>query len=261
MRILICLFLTFVLCAHAQDNLNSTSKTNLSKLTSKQRFQQLVFTTPAYRNEALRLVIQEANNVAEELSLPEQLPIVKTNLIAAYIPSPRMAQRLGGALGNITTSNYTYYVSVGNKFSFLEQNNLEQGYDKLRSQYLWPVSRMNTNEAYQLATQWLAAASMDVKAITRDCDAHIDAFTPEGKNGKHFVPVYWVYWTSREAQARGTVAEVEFVEPNKTIRKLRVNRPEYILRPSLQITNLDYLLSQTNSLPADAVNSTDHEHF
>jgi hypothetical protein len=250
MRVLTYIFLVLALCANAQDKQsesNSDSKTNLPKLTSKQRFQQLVFTTPAYRSEALRLVIQEANKVAEELNLLEQLPIMETNLVAAYIPPPKMAQRLGGALGNVTTSNYTYYVSIANKFCFLEQDHLEQGYDKLRMQYLWPISRMNTNEAYQLATQWLAAASMDVKGITRDCDVHIDAFTPEGKNGKHFVPVYWVYWTGRERQARGTVAEVEFVEPTKTIRKLRVNRPEYILRPSLQITNLDYLLSQTNT--------------
>jgi hypothetical protein len=223
------------------------------KVTPKQRLQQLNFTTTAYRNEALRLVIEEANHVAQELNLAEQLPIVKTNLMAAYIPPPQMAQRLGGGLGNITTSNYTYYVSVGNKFSFLEQTHLEQGYNQLRKQYFWTTDKMDTNAVYQLATQFLAAASMDVKALNRDCNIHIEAFMPEGESGKHFVPVYWVHWMSKDPEVRGSVAEVELIEPTKTIRQMRVTKSEYILRKPLEITNLDYLLSQTNAPPATNV--------
>ncbi|MGH7977554.1 MAG: hypothetical protein ACREDS_13200 [Limisphaerales bacterium] len=240
----------FVLSVNAQDATNSSPSNDLGRMTSKQRFQQLMFTTPAYRHEALRLVIGEANRVATELDLAESLPIVKSNLVSTYIPSPGMARRLGGALGNITTSNYTYYISVANKFSFLEMRGMKKAYSQLRSQYLWPISRMDTNAAYQLATQFLAAASMNVKAITRDCDVHIDAFMPEGSNGKYFVPVYGVHWTSKNHAVRGSVAEVKFIEPTKTLCQLRVSRPEYILRKPLIITNLDYLLSQTNTPPA-----------
>jgi hypothetical protein len=231
----------------AQDNSFTNQTSGLMKMTSKQRFQQLMFTTPAYRKEALRLVIEEANRVVHELNLSEPLPIVESNLVAAYIPPPGMARRLGGGLGNITTSNYTYYVSVGNKFSFLEKKNMEQEYVQLRNQYLWPVNRMDTNAAYQAAIQSLAAASMDVKAISRDCDVHIDAYLPEGENGRHFVPVYGIHWTSKNPEVRGSVAEVKYIEPTKTICQLRVSKPEYILRKPLQITNLDYLLSQTNA--------------
>lgn len=242
--------LVFYLCANAQDGAGLPPTNSLVKMTSKQRLQQLMFTTPAYHHEALQLVIAEADHVARELNLPESLPIVASNLVSAYIPPPRMAQRLGGGFGNVTTSNYTYYVSVANKFSFLEMRGMEKAYLQLRNQYLWPINRMNTNAAYHMATQFLAAASMDVKAIVRDCDVHIDAFTPEGTSGKYFVPVYGVYWISKDPEIRGSVAEVKFIAPTKTLCQLRVSRPEYILRKPLQITNLDFLLSQTN-MPMD----------
>lgn len=249
MRALI--FLLFLIFASwltfAEDTASTNQTHDLMQMTSKERFQQLKFTTPAYRKEALRLVIEEANQVAHELNLLEPLPIVETNLVSAYIPAPGMARRLGGGLGNITTSNYTYYVSVANKFSFLEKRNMEQEYIRLRNQYLWSVKRMDTNVAYQAATQFLAAASMDVIALNQDCDVHIDAFMPEGINGKVFVPVYGIHWTSKNPEIRGSVAEVKYIEPTKTICQLRVSKPEYILRKSLLITNLDFLLSQTNA--------------
>src|SRR5438552_2780264 len=43
------------------------------------------FTTPAYRREALRLVIQEANDVAKALQLREKLPITQGDLKEAFI--------------------------------------------------------------------------------------------------------------------------------------------------------------------------------
>jgi hypothetical protein len=150
------------------------------------------------------------------------------------------------AIGNVTASNYTYFVSLDNKFSFLERTHLEQEYPHLQQAYLWPISRLDTNGAYHLATQFLAAALMDVKALDRDCKVHIDALTPEGKRGEHFVPVYWVYWVKPEKEGRGPEASVELFAPSRTIRQLRVNKSEYILRKPLEITNIDFLLSQTN---------------
>jgi hypothetical protein len=205
----------------------------------------MMFTTKAYREEALRLIIEEANCVARELNLPESLPITETNLLGAYITPPRMAQGMR-ALGNITTSNYTYYISVDNKFSFLVRRNLEQEYSNLRAHCLWPMSRMDTNAAYQIATQLLAAASMDVNALNRDCKVQIQAFTPEGRAGKHFVPVYWVYWV---APSRGITASIEFVLPTRTILQMHVKDSKYILRKPLEIANLNFLLSPTNSAP------------
>jgi hypothetical protein len=155
---------------------------------------------------------------------------------------PRAAQGMK-SIGNISTSNYTYYVSVDNKLSWLTRTHLKDEDDQLREQYLWPISQMNTNAAYQLATQWLAAASMDVKALNRDCRLSIRAVTPDGEQGSHFVPVYFVSWGGGNGKP---VASVELFEPTKTLRQLRVYKSEYILRTPLQITNPEFS-SQTNA--------------
>ena len=138
-------------------------------------------------------------------------------------------------------TNLIYYFSICNKFSFLTKVDIEKEYGELRKQYLWPVNRMDTNMAYNIATQWLSMVSMDVKALTRDCNVHIEAYAPEGKNGQHFVPIYWVYWVKPEQEGRRNSASVELFEPTKTILQLRVEDSEYILRKSLQVTNWNHV--------------------
>ncbi len=243
MRVSVCLLLAMTLCVYAQDNTNSSSHIDWTKLNSKQRLQALTFTSPEYRKEALKLVIQEANRVAQELNLPEELPITESNLVETYINPPRML-KIG--FGNITTSNYAYYVSIGDKFSSLIRTDSNRIRNEVKDKYLWPISRMDTNSAYQLATQWLADVSIDVNALNRDCNLTIRAWTPEGENSKYFVPLYRVFWTEKGNQEHGSVAGVELLEPTKSLQQLYVKKSEYILRQSLQVTNLD-LLSPTNA--------------
>jgi hypothetical protein len=243
MRILlaICLLLLTTFCVSSQTN--STTRVDWAKLNSKQQLQALTFTTAAYRKEALELVIKDANRVAQELNLPEQLPITETNLVTSHISPPRMAQGLK-TIGTITTSNYVYAPFAGHGFS-LVRTRFQEEYILLQKEYLWPMSRMDTNAAYESATQLLKAASINVKALNHDCSLTIRAFTPEGEHGSHFVPVYWVSW----GKDGSPVASVELFEPTKTIRQMQVNKPEYFLRKPLEITNLDFLLSQTNVPP------------
>jgi hypothetical protein len=239
MRNLIYFLLVFSLCASGQDVKYPLTSNAWAKMTSRQRLRALTFTTPAYRKAALDMIIAEANRVAEELHLPEQLPILKTNLVSSYISPPAMT-KLG--IGNITTSNYVYYIAVGDKFSFLVRTHLQKEYSQLEKKYFWPMSRMDTNAAYQLATQFLNNASMDVKALNRNCKVTIRAFTPEGQHGSHFVPVYWISW----GKDGNPVASVELCLPTKTLRQMHVDKSRYILRKPLIIPNLNYLLSQTN---------------
>jgi hypothetical protein len=209
----------------------------------------LVFTTKAYQDEAFRLVLQEANRVATELRLPEKLPITENDLVGRFISSFGYAH-VKQAIGNVTTRNYTYYLSQGNKFSYLEGTHQAADCREYQRLYTWPLSRMDTNQAYELATQWLAALSMDVAALSRDCSVVVKpdsdyVHPPQGK----FVPVYYVYWRKRNTEA-GRVADVpagvRVFTPNKTLLQLRVEDPKYILRAPVVFTNLHFLLSQTN---------------
>ncbi len=105
---------------------------------------------------------------------------------------------------------------------------------------------MDTNTAYQMATQWLAAIHMDVKALSRDCKARI-AVSPMWSGltelgdvpQKDFVPIYYVWWVPLENDAPGnSPASVELYLPDKGLIQLRVDDPKYILRPPLVFTNL-----------------------
>ena len=102
-----------------------------------------------------------------------------------------------------------------------------------------------------LATQWLAAAHMDVNALNRDCQVHVelDKFANENlrKTGK-IVPIYFIYWQSLQnrKEGYGDVASVTLFAPTKTLMSLRVEDTKFILRPPLHFTNLNALLSKTN---------------
>jgi hypothetical protein len=207
------------------------------------------FTTKAYQEEAFRLVLQEANLVAKQLQLPENLPITETNVIRRFI-NPFAYAYTRKAIGNITTRNYTYFVSQGNKFSYLEGTHQDEDCRRFQRNYTWPLSRIDTNQAYQLATQWLAAISIDIEALNRNCSVVVKPETdyiqaPQGK----FVPVYYVYWR-KLGKEDGGAADVRLFTPTKTLLQLRVEDPMYILRPPIQFTNLEFLLCQTN--PANA---------
>src|ERR1700744_979221 len=70
------------------------------------------FTTRANHDEALQLVTQEANKVAKQLELPENLPITESNL-AGYHIGPFDFNYSHRSLGYIETKKYCYYVAAG----------------------------------------------------------------------------------------------------------------------------------------------------
>lgn len=205
--------------------------------------QAMSFTTRAYQSEALKEVIQEANRVAEQLQLPEQLPITTTNVVKTFI-NPFGYAYAKKAVGNVTTKHYAYYVSKGNRLSYIESPHQEELGRTFQKSHVLPVSQIDTNQAYQLATQWLAAALMDVTALNRDCRVDIElnrayVHPPQGK----FVPLYDVMWS----KAGSGVASVRVFAPSKLLLQLRVEDPKYILRPPIVFTNLTELLAQTNA--------------
>jgi hypothetical protein len=206
------------------------------------------------------LLLQEANRVAEEMRLPnETLPIIESNLTESTV-TPFGYAYIHKSIGVICTSNYVYMVSCGNKFCGLDVANYDKVCLNLSRSSLLPIDVMDTNgfaQAYQLATQWLAEASMDVKGLNRDFTHHV-AFSPYW-NGlsqigqvprKHFVPIYYVWWTSREndTQGFGEVASVEVFLPTKKLIQLMVHNPEYISRKPLIFTNLASLFPETGRI-------------
>lgn len=195
------------------------------------------FTTRLYRDAALDLVLQEANQVARELQLPEELPITRSNIVTGYI-DPFGASYIERFIGNVTTKNYAYYVSVDDKFSYLEGTHRDEDGWKYSAEYSWPVSQIDTNLAYQQATQWLCQARMDVAGLNRDCEMVSQpdrdyCHSPPGK----FAPLYDVFWKQKTGR-KDNVAEVTLFTPTKALMEMRVEDTKYILRAPLVFSNL-----------------------
>ena len=210
------------------------------------------FTTPEYQEAALDVVIKEANQVACDLALSESQPISRSNIGHAFICPFGCAYTEGG-IGNIMTTNYWYNIKRDCRFTDLTIAKYDDYFVKFRGeQYQVPINEMNTNAAYQLATQWLASVHMDVKKLNRDCELHIELTTDmlpgfdeseEKRTRKKITPLYFVSWHPKKKleNSAGSVAYVELFLPTKKLLQLSVNDSKYILRPPIVFTNLEAL--------------------
>jgi hypothetical protein len=196
-----------------------------------------MFTTQLYREAALGLVLQEANKVAQELKLPEEIPITKSNIVDHHI-GPFGFNYAHRSLGFVATKNYCYYVAGGNSFSSLVDTHEQEKCQSYQAKgYAWPVSRIDTNAAYNLAIQWLSDLHMDVAGLNRDCRVSVtaDSVYDQAPPGK-FIPIYWVAWIPSDGISVATT--VRLFMPTKTLLDLTVEDPKYILRKPIQFTNL-----------------------
>src|ERR1051325_1280166 len=71
-----------------------------------------------HRWRVLPMLLREANDVAAGLHLSGKLPVTEKEIEEGFVPPPDVA-RDHEALGTVSTSNYLYCVSRGNKFSYL----------------------------------------------------------------------------------------------------------------------------------------------
>jgi hypothetical protein len=212
------------------------------------KWSDFTYTTKAYQREAVKLMIHEADSVASELKLEESLPIMEADINSPDVQPYRAAQLLK-AVGFIATTNYNYDFAKGQKFSSLLW--LDPGHliSRWKEDYRWNVSRVDTNTAYLLATQLLVAASIDVAALNRDCELHIDPTTMTNLYSfgivgttSDFVPIYSISWT-KGGWGHGSVAYIRLFLPTKTLMELKVDDPRYINRHPLTFTNINALLS------------------
>src|ERR1700722_14151949 len=83
------------------------------------RLSRVSYTTKAYHDEALKLILQEVNQAAKDMKLEEDLPLSSNNIVRVFV-SPYGFARSSHAFGNITTHKFCYFISQGGKFSYVE---------------------------------------------------------------------------------------------------------------------------------------------
>ena len=209
-------------------------------------------TTAAYENEARRLLLEEATKVARALGLPEELPLTRSNIVRSFI-APFGYAYTHKAVGNVESHHYVYIAGLGWNLNNVIIANWSPVCASYAREYRWPSDRLNTNAAYSLATQWLAAVSTDVHRLNRDCAMHAAPHSYWNRfrwnapfTKATFTPIYNVYWIPRD-NTNGLAASVDVFVPDKTLLALRIEDPKYIQRKPLHFTNLDELLANPTS--------------
>lgn len=209
---------------------------------------KLRFTTEAYHDEALRLVINEANAAAEDLHLPEKLPIRMTDVKSFFI-SPFGYAYQKKKIGNITTEHYFYGVEQGNKLSNLTIAEYEKHCSEFRERHDWPLNNSDIKVALQLASNWLGAFHIDMSALNEESNVKCElsqfwnAVKPGDKlRESNSVPIYYVSWIPKNQDRNlNSFAMVELFLPTKTLLQLAVYDQKFILRKPVEFTNLNAL--------------------
>jgi hypothetical protein len=78
------------------------------------------FTTDSYRKAALQSLLREANTIAHQLQLQENLPIKEAELSEVYICPPGLSDSAGW-FGRISTRSYHYSADQANKLCYVEK--------------------------------------------------------------------------------------------------------------------------------------------
>ncbi len=223
---------------------------------------------PAFRPIALQRMLQEANLLSEKLKLPPPHPIKSADIVKYHISPPwfglmpdttpglsaidRARKGKITAKGAIETTNYSFGFSDG---MFSVVNQLQPDEVGHYQEWIKISSAIGTNEAYQMATQWLAAVEVNVGLLEKKYGAQKRVeqayiWNPPGSTNKSMLPIFTVSWGNDSTHY---VAEVRVLGITKELLSLRVGEPTITRRRPLVISTVadfdKYLEAKTN-LPA-----------
>ncbi len=205
--------------------------------------QELLWTSPAYQSRAYQLMLAEANTVRKDLKLPVD-PIQPGDITEQYVRPPRF-----GYGGHLTTARYDFQFDTAGKLQTLLRFSLVWPPEPIETTYgrlFKSPSLLDTNSAYQLATQWLAQLSVDVAALEAKYTASVgqQEWSNKSKDPSKpvYLPVYLVRWRAgRSKQA----AEVHILGTTKELLMLRIDDPSFSSRAPLVITEPAELETRT----------------
>jgi hypothetical protein len=197
----------------------------------------LSYVGAAYKAVALSLMLDEAGHFSKILNLPIPQPLRVEDLSASRVSPPRF-----GFSGMISTTNYSFGFA-DNKLRFVHRRgHLPEDESELRAAQIAlskQKSFIDTNGAYQLATQWLGAVAADLASLSRlhaQTEQEFIFAEPVAlkevettKVKKIYLPVYNVTWEQ--------TVSVRILGTTRELWHLRFDDGSFSLRPIIVITN------------------------
>jgi hypothetical protein len=152
-----------------------------------------------------------------------------------------------GAYGRLDTENYSFSFAKGRLLRILGLNTIPEAYyGQNLAKLIGQSSLIDTNGAYQLATQWLAAVDIDMTRLNKlKWTVKQLRFLPLGATNTVTLPYYYVDFGSRHHSASGNfgawdepLIEVKVLGTNKHLEDLSINDMTLSKRPPLVLTNI-----------------------
>jgi len=204
-----------------------------------------LFISLAYKYVFLTLMVAEANYVLEKLDIPGSKSITMEQIIKWNVSPPRM--RAGGSF--FTTN--CFFGFGENKLQFIQwiEPNSELSLGERQAYWSKMKSIIGTNEAYQLATNWLIKLEVDVDALQKRYPVTVqqEFYYPGGntKQSPVMLPRFEVRWGENQSHP---CVWVSIFGPTKTPLFIRQEDSSFIRRPNLIKTKeIEHLLSISNS--------------
>jgi hypothetical protein len=202
----------------------------------------------AYRTVAIERMLGEVNYFSQQLQLPTPHPIQPTDIKWSHVNPPRT-----GFGGVITAKNFDFsFPKRGEgKLCYVTRLTVRDGHDVLD---LYPElaktrSLIDSNDAYQLATQWLTSVSVDVPALEQKYKRNVRQWFFWGSakdlpkdqwsmptvtsTNKTMLPIFDVMWGKGETPP----VKVTILGSTRELLQLRMEDSVFSRRPPLVITN------------------------
>jgi len=202
----------------------------------------------AYRVVAVERMLGEVNYFAQQLQLPTPRPIRPADITWSHLNPPRTG--FGGAI-TVRNCDFSFPNRGEGKLCYITRLTVRDGHDVLD---LYPElastpSLIDSNGAYQLATQWLTSVSVDVPALEQKYKSNVRQWFFWGKpenlpkdqwsvpaitsTNKTMLPIFDVRWGDGETPP----VKVTILGSTKELLQLRMEDSSFSRRPPLVITN------------------------
>jgi hypothetical protein len=265
---IICCILAQTICvATAQNTANPYPDLTPEQVTAEMRIIMTnLHANLAWRAAVVQKMLVEANWAAARLELPTPHPILMTDIQDEYIGLPFSSMLPGtnrlydinipreerlhalkfGPQGWIATASFQFYFNAGKLWQVerLSAPNVER-YALNLGELVGKPSLIDTNGAYQLATQWLAAVDVDMKALEKlKWTVNQLHYRARGATNYVTLPLYYVDFGNKHFPASENIkafdkplVSVEVLGTTKELQELEINEPAFSRRPRLFITN------------------------
>ena len=204
-----------------------------------------LFISLAYQYVALVLMLAEANHALRQIDIIGWQHFSATNVVSCYISPPRLR---GG--GSLDTATHSFGFGTEGRLQFIQRLDPEPGLDLEQRHARWAKlkSLIDTNDAYQLATNWLIKLDVDLPALEK---AHPPQVTQEFyyRGGEPstgrvvMLPRYEVKWGTNPMLP---AVWVSIFGPTKEPIYIRQNDASFSRRPSGLVKDIERLLAIPN---------------